>query len=105
MHPRHCAFWAPARKVRGLGLCSADCTSMCKRRNRRDPSRRPCGHRGRCRRNAMGTQQQRAPARRSEKRKRKAKSRSERERERGKGKRKEKGKGKGKGKGEVEGEG
>ena len=52
--PWHCAFRAPARKVRISGLCSAECTSVCTQRNRRDPSRRPCGHRGRCRRNAKG---------------------------------------------------
>src|SRR5438445_1556119 len=104
MHPRHCAFRAPARKVRSLGLCSADCTAMCKRRNRRDPSRRPCGHRGRCRRNAMGTQQQRAPARRSEKREAKGerrKAKGERRKAKGKGER-ERRKGKAKGKGERE---
>ena len=33
-------------KSASADLCSADCTSLCRRRNRRDPSRRPCGHRG-----------------------------------------------------------
>jgi len=44
----------PALRVRVRDLCSADCTSLCKPRNRRDPSRRPCGHRGLGRRHAMG---------------------------------------------------
>ena len=44
----------PALRVRVRCLCSADCTSLCKPRNRRDPSRRPCGHRGLGRRHAMG---------------------------------------------------
>src|SRR3989442_8644753 len=91
MPPGHCAFRALPQKVRSLDLCSADCTSLCKRRNRRDPSRRPCGHRGRCRRNAMGTQQQRASCAQ------KRKARSEKLEEKGE---REGRKGRAKGKGE-----
>jgi hypothetical protein len=50
----------PALRVHVRDLCSADCTSLCKPRNRRDPSRRPCGHRGPGRRHAMGPEEQRA---------------------------------------------
>ncbi len=33
-------------KSASADLCCADCTSLCRRRNRRDSSRRPFGHRG-----------------------------------------------------------
>ena len=56
-------------KCASARLCSAECTSVCTQRNRRDPSRRRFAHRGRCRRNAKGNQKQRAscaqPQRRS----------------------------------------
>jgi len=40
-HPRMSPSAHPALRVRVRGLCSADCASMHKPRNRRDPSRRP----------------------------------------------------------------
>src|SRR5262249_53917536 len=58
-------FGSCPKSARQLACVPLSARPCARKRNRRNPLRRRYAHRGRCRRNAKGTREQRAPARRS----------------------------------------